>query len=651
MKKKLYNLFQYINNSRFSLIFIMLVTCLFIFACTRTLLMVISAGNAELSLPALFHIYGIGAAYDMAFFFYAIIPFSIYLLIVPNRFWHSKINQYFIHVICFTAVYALLFLLIAEIIFWIEFQVRFNFISVDYLIYSREVTDNIMESYPVIKLLALILFITTIIYWNLKNYIKQIFNTKEPFINRFIAVTTLWLVPIVAFLMITPDLMKFSNNNYQNELAGNGPYQFFSAFRNNELDYYQFYKTIGNEVASIELKNEVKENDSAFVSNELFDINRSVSPDVAAEKQYNIMLVMVESLSADFLSAFGNEKNLTPNLEKLVSQSLLFTKFYATGTRTTRGLEAVTLSIPPTPGRSIVKRLGREKNMWSLGNVLKRKGYDTKFLYGGRGYFENMNEFFSGNGYSIIDQSIVPDEEMGFKNAWGMADEYLYTQAIKSADVAFQKETPFFYHIMTTSNHRPYTYPDNRIDIPSPGGRDGAVKYTDWAIGNFIARSKDKPWFDNTIFVFVADHTAGGAGKTDLPINRYHIPLIIYNPAHLQAERIEKISSQIDLAPTLLSILNKNYTSKAFGKNIFTMKKEDERALIANYQHLGFYSEGLISILSPKQKLSQIINPENKNSTLTESNINGSHMLKALSYYQGASYIYKNNLNKWSDQL
>tara|TARA_R110000782_G_scaffold188367_10_gene278416 strand:- start:9066 stop:11021 length:1956 start_codon:yes stop_codon:yes gene_type:complete len=651
MKKQRYKFFQYINHSRFSLIFIMLVTSLIIFSCTRTFLMFISVENTELSLPALFHIYSIGATYDMAFFFYAIIPFSIYLLIVPNRLWHSKINQYFIHVICYATVYALLFLLIAEIIFWIEFQVRFNFISVDYLIYRREVTDNIMESYPVIKILALILFITSIIYWKLKNYIKQSFNTKESFINRMIIATALCLVSVFSFLIITPDLMKFSNNNFQNELAGNGPYQFFSAFRNNELDYYQFYNTVDNEVASTELKNEVKENDSEFVNNKLFDINRTISPDVATEKQYNVMMVMIESLSADFLSAFGNEKNLTPNLDELASQSLMFTKFYATGTRTTRGLEAVTLSIPPTPGRSIVKRLGREKNMWSLGNVLKSKGYDTKFLYGGRGYFENMNEFFSGNGYSIIDQSTVPDEEVGFKNAWGMADEYLYTQAINSADTAFRKETPFFYHIMTTSNHRPYTYPDNRIDIPSPGGRDGAVKYTDWAIGDFIARSKDKPWFDNTIFVFVADHTVGGAGKTDLPINRYHIPLIIYNPTHIQAERIDKISSQIDLAPTLLSILNKNYYSKAFGKNIFTMKKDEERAFIANYQHLGFYTEGIMSILSPKEKLSQKIDPENLNSIVTESDINNPHMLKTLSFYQGASYIYKHKLNEWKHNL
>jgi phosphoglycerol transferase MdoB-like AlkP superfamily enzyme len=155
-----------------------------------------------------------------------------------------------------------------------------------------------------------------------------------------------------------------------------------------------------------------------------------------------------------------------------------------------------------------------------LGNVLKERGYDVRFLYGGRGYFNNMNAFFSGNGYQVIDQSSSPDKDMVFTNAWGMSDEDPYTQAIHAADQASASKQPFFFHLMTTSNHRPYTYPEGRIEIPSGSGRSGGVKYTDWAIGDFLKRAQATPWFEDTLFVIIADHTAHSAGKTDLTVNR-----------------------------------------------------------------------------------------------------------------------------------
>ena len=126
-----------------------------------------------------------------------------------------------------------------------------------------------------------------------------------------------------------------------------------------------------------------------------------------------------------------------------------------------------------------MKRLGRETGYASLGQQLANQGYDAVFVYGGRGYFDNMNAFFSGNGYRIVDQSSVPDAELSFTNAWGMADEDLYRQAVKLADADFAKQQPFFLQLMTTSNHRPYTFPQGRIDLASGSGREAAVKYTD----------------------------------------------------------------------------------------------------------------------------------------------------------------------------
>jgi len=331
----------------------------------------------------------------------------------------------------------------------------------------------------------------------------------------------------------------------------------------------------------------------------------------------------------------------------------LFTNFYATGTRTTRGLEAVTLSIPPTPGRSIIKRPDNG-NMYSLGKVFKDKGYDTAFLYGGRGYFENMNAFFTGNGYRIVDQTDLRDKEVTFKNAWGVCDEDLYDRAIYEANQVHDSKTPFFFHIMTTSNHRPFTYPEGKIDLP-PGdsragsGRHGGVKYTDYALGQLITKAKGQPWFDDTIFVVLADHCAASAGRVGLSVDKYHIPLFIYAPEHIGAEEINTLSSQMDLAPTLLSLLNFSYDSFFFGKNILASDFKP-RALIANYQKLGILKDKKLLILSPRKEIS-LIDTNSKELSLKKIKFSYPFVKELMSYYQGADYVFKNRLNRWSDNL
>lgn len=630
-------------NSRYTLIGQMFMIALICFFITRTLLLVAVFPETDLSIIALLKIYLLGFIYDLAFYSYALIPVTLYLLLIPERFWITALNRGIVRLAIFATLYGLGFILVAELLFWDEFSVRFNFISVDYLVYRREVTDNIRESYPLPLYLGAILVGSSLVYWLVSGRIRAALDVQESFRHRAAYAGGLLLLPVLSFLLVNQDLREFSANSYQNELASNGPYQFIAAFRNNELDYYKFYPTLPDSTAAKLLQQEVRPQQANSPS---FDIRRPID-NPGSERRLNIFLVMVESLSADFLGTFGNAENLTPNLDRLAEQSMLFTNLYATGTRTTRGLEAVTLSIPPTPGRSIVKRIGHETNLWSIGNVLKQKGYDVEFIYGGRGYFENMNAFFAGNGYGIIDQSSTPNDEMGFTNAWGMADDDLYNQAIKAADAAYSAEKPFFFHLMTTTNHRPYTYPDGRIDIPSGSGRFGAVKYTDWAIGQMIEQARKKPWFQDTLFVIMADHTSGSAGKVALPVPKYHIPMLIYSPEHIAAQKVDALSSQIDVAPTLLALLNMDYESAFFGKNILTMRPQDERALIGNYQKLGLYADNRLSILSPKRRMTRQIDPTGPDPVEAPVAVPDTQIERDIAYYQGASYIYSQHLNAW----
>ena len=626
--------------------FLLLVTgaWLAIFFLTRTVLLLTHLDEAG---SGFLPVFGIGLLYDLGFVAYAALPMGLYLLLCPPALWRRRGHRWFLQGLLTVSLFAMLFTAVAEWLFWDEFGVRFNFIAVDYLVYSDEVLNNLLESYPIGKLLSLLAVLAVVLSFVLRKPFNAAMTAPlPPLRGRLLNALGLLIVAGLSLQLLSQDAPRAQGGNaYQNELASNGPYQFFAAFRNNELDYPQFYKTLPADVVAKQIRAELSEPNARFIGKDPQDIRREID-NPGTPRKPNIVLVTIESFSAKYMGSNGDQRNLTPNLDALRKQSLYFNNFYATGTRTDRGLEAITLAIPPTPGRSIVKRVGRESGFASLGQQLNAVGYDSVFVYGGRGYFDNMNAFFSGNGYRVVDQSSVDEAEIHFKNAWGMADEDLYNQTLKLADVDYAKQQPFLLQLMTTSNHRPYTYPDNRIDIKSGNGRDGAVKYTDYAIGQFLEQARKKPWFDTTIFVFVADHTAGSAGKEDLPIANYQIPLFIYAPKLIEARETAQLASQIDLAPTLLGLLNLDYESTFFGRNLLQDNPLPPRVVVGNYQHLGLFDGKDLAILSPRQGLRR------HDEALTESRESRATaddplITRAITYYQTASYGFKQQLLGW----
>lgn len=574
-----------------------------IFLLTRAVLLITHADELSGS-GNVFAVFANGALYDLTFLIYAALPLGLYVALCPAALWRSRLHRWLLQGALAVSLFLMLFVAVAEWLFWDEFGVRFNFIAVDYLVYSKEVLDNIRESYPLPTLLVSLAIAAVLLSLLLRRALTRVLSAPPANLRqRLVGIAVLAGLCGVAVLVVDQQFPRSTGgNSYQRELASNGPYQFFAAFRNNELDYGQFYASLGADAVGAQMHNELAAANARFETREPVDVRRHISAS-GPRRTPNIILVTIESFSAKYMGSNGGPGNLTPNLDVLRTQSLYFNNFYATGTRTDRGLEAITLSIPPTPGRSIVKRIGRESGYASLGQQLAAVGYDPVFVYGGRGYFDNMNAFFSGNGYRIVDQSSVDEIEISFKNAWGMADEDLYRQAIKLADSDHAANKPFFLQLMTTSNHRPYTYPDGRIDIPSGDGREGAVKYTDHAIAQFLRQAREKPWFDDTLFVFVADHTAGSAGKEDLPVRNYQIPLWIYAPKLVTPGENPTLASQIDLAPTLLGLLNLSYTSTFFGRDLLRGDDLPPRVLIGNYQHLGLFDGKDLAILSPRGEL------------------------------------------------
>jgi phosphoglycerol transferase MdoB-like AlkP superfamily enzyme len=265
-----------------------------------------------------------------------------------------------------------------------------------------------------------------------------------------------------------------------------------------------------------------------------------------------------------------------------------------------------------------------------------------------------MNQFFGGNGFDIVDRGRgfllgdnfnakrinINDNEVTFENAWGVCDENVFDKVIQQANINHNNNQPFFDFIMTTSNHRPYTYPKGKIDIPSGTSRSGAVKYTDFAIQEFITKAKKQPWFKNTVFVIMADHCASSAGRSELDVANYHIPAIIYNLPNKAPKEVGKMTSQIDIFPTLFGYFNWTYDAKFYGRDIEKITPKEERALIGNYQKLGLLKKDKVMVLGTV-KTAHFYQWEKDKNSLNPLPMDNNFLSETISYYQTADYLFR----------
>ncbi|WP_281765117.1 LTA synthase family protein [Neptunitalea lumnitzerae] len=619
----------------------------------RVIYFIWSFSEADLSIFSILRTLFTGAFFDIGVLSFLLLPITTYLLLFPKKYNGKIIDRIVIYGGFFVLTIILTFSFFAEITFWEEFKRRFNFIAVDYLIYTYEVIQNINESYPLPLLIAgvLVISLTVWFFFKKRNYFDTTFHGDTTFNNRIYVFLINAAFLIFFGLVVTNKAAEWSENRYNNEISKAGIYSFFSAFRNNELSFTEFYNTENNEKAFSRVRSELHTINTHYISSG-DHIAREINEAVGAERKKNVILICVESLSADVIGAYGNRENLTPNIDSIIKKSTWFSNMYATGTRTVRGMEALTLSYPPTPGRSIVKRKHNE-NLYNIGTVFNDKGYRNTFFYGGDGYFDNMDYFFSHNGFNIVDKSrgfinlasfpttreVITDAETSFENAWGVCDEDLFNKILTTTDLyTSENDKPFFHFVMTTSNHRPYTYPEGKIKIKSGTGRKGAVSYTDYAIGDFFRKAATKSWYANTVFIIVADHCASSAGKWELDIANYHIPAIIFDPEKANSIEVNTLCSQIDLVPTLFGLLNWKYESKFYGNDVINNPRT-ERAFVGNYRKLGYLTPTNLMVLRD-QKSHQFYRWSKDENQLEPIADNKEVLSKTIAFYQTADYLF-----------
>lgn len=616
-----------------------------------TLTRILLAARPDVGIPhgfaGLFQIFARGLVFDLAAAAYALAPFVLWLALVPDALARTRPHRALVVAVFFAGAFGLLMLPVAEWLFWDEFGGRFNFIAVDYLLYTHEVLGNIWQSYPVGIILAAIALLALMISALLARHLWRLSAAPLRWRTAAVAVLAYGVALAGTYRLVDSDYKSHSAQDAVNELAGNGLYEFFAANRRNELSFERYYATLPVEEALALVRGTFEGAD--WIEPELGGVERHVHGR-GAERKLNVVVVTVESLGAEFLGAYGNDGGLTPNLDRLARESLWFSNVYATGNRTVRGLEAVALALPPTPGQSIVRRPNNDA-LFSLGSVFEDKGYGVLFAYGGYGYFDNMNAFFDANDYRSVDRRAIPASRIEFENVWGVADEHLFDQVIEEFDRELGEHPgrPLFAHVMTTSNHRPFTYPGGRIDIPSGTGREGGVKYSDYALGRFLEKARARPWFGDTVFVITADHGANARGGAQIPVDKYRIPLFMYAPTHVAPRRVDRLMSQIDIAPTLLGLLDFDYYSKFIGRDLLHSSPASDRAFVANYQTLGYLKRNELVLLQPKRTMA-VRSLVGEARAATES-ANPELVREAIAFYQVASHVFRHGLYRDEEQV
>lgn len=296
----------------------------------------------------------------------------------------------------------------------------------------------------------------------------------------------------------------------------------------------------------------------------------------ATKQRPNVVVILMESMSANLMGTFGNNSHLTPTLDSLYNHSLAFDRFYSAGIHTNHGMTATLYSFPAIMFRNLMKGTVTP-HRHGIATVLKEHNYNNLFFMTHEAQYDNMKAFFATNGYDdIYSQESYPKSEV--VNSFGVSDHFLFSYALNTINSKAATGKPFFATILTISNHPPYIVP-SWFKAKSKDKEQQIVEYADWCVGDFLKKAKREPWYKNTIFIIQADHgkiVAGSGGE--LPQSLNHIPLIMFGPGVPQM-RYEGLGMQVDVMPTLFGLMGMSYTSYGFGQD-----------LLKNPRHMVFYS-------------------------------------------------------------
>lgn len=541
------------------------------------------------------------------------------------------------------------YLEIATPVFIAQYDVRPNRLFVEYLLYPKEVFTMLWNGFR----LELCVGISLTIFFSYLG-IKLIRpSVHKPQTWSWLKVLITWpLIVVILFACArsttqhrpaNPALFSLTRDALVNSLIINSPYSVSYALYSLQFEASTPDDMYG-EMPVEDMLNEVKKApwlQGYEFNNEKFPTLHYQKATIQRAKPLNLVILLQESLGATFIESLGGLP-VTPEIEQLKSEGWWFENMYATGTRSVRGIEAVVAGNMPTPAPSVVKLSLSQQNFFTIADGLGKQGYQTSFMYGGEAHFDNMRSFFSGNGFqTIIDQPLIKNPL--FVGSWGASDEDLYNTAHENFLALHKEGKPFFSLVFSSSNHDPFEFPDGRISLYEQPKQtvNNAVKYADYSIGEFIRKAKKSPYWKDTVFVIVADHDNRVYGDNLVPVHKFHIPALILG-ADIPSRVIKSEASQVDLAPTLFSMLGVNLSHPMLGRDFTVHPDAPGRAIMQFNDYFAWMENGQLTLLKPNgEVMSGVYDPQLQKTILSKAPPSPDMLKKAQAFAHIPYYLYK----------
>ncbi len=511
----------------------------------------------------------------------------------------------------FISGYVLIFLLIALYIenatfpFVAQYDVRPNYLFIEYLKYPQEVTSMILKEYPLELSAALAMLIA--LGWGYLRFspLRLVEAIQTPLWKRLLLFP---LVGAVLFIGIRSSFghrpanisdALYSTNRMANEIAKNSLYSIGYAYKSytkegdltkpyGKMELSEAYARVGKKLA--------------LNPNQEFPFNRFEPTHFKTQKPKNLVIFIQESMGSQFVGFSGGDVAITPNMEKLSHEGVAFSNLFSNGTRSIQGLAGMSSGYLPLPGEGVVKRNKSQSDFFTVASLLKPYGYKSSFIYGGEGRFDNMRSWYMGNGFDeVIEQKDYNNPT--FVSTWGVSDEDLVIKANEKFKAHAAKWEKFVSVMFSSSNHSPFELPEGKFDF-IPGkpkyGVENAVKYADFAIGRLFELAQKESYYKDTVFVVVADHNVRVYGDDLVPVNMFHIPAPIISDG-VKARKYDTLATQPDVLATALDMIGVDLTYPILGHSIYSDKKQEVALMMFN-DNFALRHHEKIAIIQPNKE-------------------------------------------------
>ena len=533
-----------------------------------------------------------GVRFDIVISGYILIlPTLIFLTLELIGFKSKSIKQFFFYwiYILFTIAFTVS---TADIPYFNQFYDRFSVGAFEWMESYKIVISMIFQEPKYFLFIIPFILLEIVFYILLKKIFEQENETQKInfFLNTFVSLIFLTIV----FLGIRGRIEEkspirigtayFSNNSFLNKLGLNPSFTLIRSYLDSKDEDNRVVKFMDDKLA-IEM---VQKNLGITKTQYNSPIAREVQPDTLLSAQPNVVLIIMESMSAAKMKRYGSTEELTPFLDSLSHNSIYFENIYTAGKHTFNGIFSTLFSFPALYRQHSMKTNNQYDG---ISTSLLKNGYSTTYFTTHDSQFDNIEGFLRSNNFqNVISQSDYPVSEV--KTTLGVPDDFMFRFSIPKINELSERENPFFVTFMTTSDHSPFYVPEY-FQPKAKAIESQIVQYADWSLQQFIQLASKEAWFNNTIFVFVADHGAAIDAKYDISLNYFHTPLIIYAPELFKANEVhQKIGSQIDVYPTVMGLIKQKYVNNTLGIDLlneerkFTIINDDDKVGILDTDYL-----------------------------------------------------------------